>query len=450
MIHKFQQNGYFIVLDVNTGAIHLVDELVYEILEYNKPAQLTDGQLEDLREKYGRDAVADALDETKELIEQGLLYSEPAVYEADGEAYYMKALCLLVAQECNMRCAYCFAQEGEYHSRQEQHGPSLMNTETAHTAIDFLIKSSGERHNLEVDFFGGEPLLNFDVIKQTIAYARVQEKEHGKNIRFTLTTNGLLLDDEKAAFINEHMHNLVLSHDGRKEINDKHRGSGSYDKLTDKFINLANARDQDNYYIRGTFTAKNLDFAEDVLHLADLGFKQISIEPVINQNGELALDFSHIPELMASYDTLAKEMLVREQNGAGFNFFHFMMDLENGQCFSKKITGCGAGYEYLSVTADGRLFPCHQFTGIEKFALGDVFTGIKNPGISERLSACNVINNEICQDCWAKYHCSGGCVANAYNENGNLDKPDEIGCTLMKKRIECALMIAAARASGGA
>ena len=408
MIHKFQQNGDFIVLDVNSGD-------------------------------------AGALAELDELVAEGLLFADTPGHEGAVANYTVKSLCLLVSQECNLRCAYCFAHEGAYH----QAGRGLMDAATAQAAIDFLISNSGDRHNLEVDFFGGEPLLNFDVVKQTVDYARKIEGAAGKNIRFTITTNGLLLDEEITNYINENMQNVVLSLDGRREINDAHRGAGTYDRLAAGFADFANRREQDNYYIRGTFTARNPDFAADVLHLADLGFRQISIEPVIAQKGDLRLDYSHIPQILENYDILAREILAREKNGNGFNFFHFMMNLENSPCFEKRISGCGAGYEYMAVMTDGRLYPCHQFAGIADFAIGDVFGGISDADIPKKLAGCNVVNNPICAPCWAKYHCSGGCIANAYAENGDINRPDEIGCILMKKRLECAIWLAAARAQQG-
>jgi len=440
MIHKFFLNSYFIIIDVYSGAIHIVDNIVYDILDYYPDKPITP-----LYEKYPAQALDEALAEIKQLESAGLLYSAPISYAVELCEPQVKALCLLIAQECNMRCGYCFAQEGEYNQGRR----GLMSLEVAKASIDYLLAASGNRHNLEVDFFGGEPLLNFDVIRETVKYARTAEKEFDKNIRFTLTTNGLLLDDEKLDYINEHMQNLVLSLDGRQEVNDKMRkttgGKGTYDILRERLIKAAESRKQNNYYVRGTFTAQNPDFAADVLHLAELGFKQISIEPMVGKTESLEITPEHIPKILAEYEALAIEMLAREKTGEGFNFFHFMMNLENAPCFAKRIAGCGAGHEYFAVTVEGKLYPCHQLTGVEDFALGDVFQGIQNPEISRRFAACNVFSNETCNACWAKFHCSGGCVANAWQESNNLEIPHEIGCILMKKRIECAVMIACAK-----
>jgi uncharacterized protein len=326
-----------------------------------------------------------------------------------------------------------------------------MSAEVGKRAIDFLIRSSGNRRNLEVDFFGGEPTLNFDVVKQIVVYARGLEKEHNKNFRFTLTTNGVLLDDAMISYINENMHNVVLSIDGRKETNDTMRkrigGQGSYDLIVPKFQKLAESRNQNNYYVRGTFTRNNLDFSKDVLHLAELGFKQISVEPVV---GDDAMDYTlkqeDLPFLYQEYENLATEILKSRKEGKRFNFFHFMIDLSGGPCVAKRLAGCGAGAEYLAVTPDGDLYPCHQFTGIEEFKMGDVDSGVINTEKRDDFDKCNVYAKEDCKACWAKFYCSGGCAANAFQTNGDVLKPYQLGCDLQRKRIECAIMIKAAEA----
>lgn len=358
----------------------------------------------------------------------------------------VKALCLHIAHDCNLGCRYCFAEEGEYHGDR-----SLMSYEVGKQALDFLVANSGNRRNLEVDFFGGEPTMNFDVVRKLVAYGRSLEEPYNKNFRFTLTTNGILLNDEIMEFANREMANVVLSIDGRKSVNDYMRptrnGKSTYDIIVPKFQKFAELRNQTNYYVRGTFTHHNLDFSEDVLHLADLGFKQISVEPVVAPPEEpYAIQEADLPQLMEEYDKLAKEMVRREKEGNGFNFFHFMIDLTQGPCVAKRLSGCGSGTEYLAVTPWGDLYPCHQFVGQEQFKLGNVYDGIQAEEIRDEFKLCNVYAKEKCRNCFARFYCSGGCAANSYNFHGSILDAYDIGCELQKKRIECAIMIKAALA----
>lgn len=447
MIHKYSMNGLFIVLDVNSGAVHVVDEIVYDILDFYKELPLDEIILK-LKDRYSADAVREAYGEIKELENEKLIYTEDVYKEVipliERRDPVVKALCLHIAHDCNLKCKYCFAEEGEYHGKRE-----LMSLEVGKKAIDFLIKASGKRKNLEVDFFGGEPLMNFDVVKGIVEYARSIEKENNKNFRFTITTNGILLNDDIMKYINENMHNVVLSIDGRKEVNDRMRpragGQGSYDNIVPKFQKLAESRNQTDYYVRGTFTRHNLDFEKDVLHLADLGFKQISVEPVVADPSEdYAIQEEDLPVIFEEYEKLAKEIIKRRKEGKWFNFFHFMIDLTGGPCVTKRLVGCGSGTEYLAVTPTGDLYPCHQFVGQEQFKMGTVDTGVVNTDIRKNFEQCNVYNKPVCQNCWAKFYCSGGCVANSYNSHGDLITPYEIGCEMQKKRIECAIMIKAA------
>ncbi len=447
MIHKYSMNGYNIVLDVNSGAVHVVDDAVYDVLDYYKEKS-KDEILEILKDKYTQDEINEAYSEIVELEKEDLLYSEDIYEEVipkiERRNPVVKALCLHIAHDCNLKCKYCFAEEGEYHGKR-----SLMSFEVGKKAIDFLIKASGTRRNLEVDFFGGEPLMNFGVVKQIVEYARSVEKENNKNFRFTITTNGILLNDEIQEYINQNMHNVVLSIDGRKEVNDKMRvragGQGSYDTIIPKFQKLAESRNQTDYYVRGTFTRNNLDFSEDVLHLADLGFKQISVEPVVADEKEsYALKEEDLPVIFEEYEKLAKEMLKRKKEGKDFNFFHFMIDLTGGPCVTKRLVGCGSGTEYLAVTPEGDLYPCHQFVGMEQFKMGDVDTGVVKDDIRCNFENCNVYSKPKCKECWAKFYCSGGCVANSYNTHGDLITPYEIGCELQRKRTECSIMMKAA------
>ena len=449
MIHQYKNNGYNIVLDVNSGAIHVVDDTTYDIIALYEEKDLPEIQAE-LKDKYPEELISECYEEVKELAEDGQLFTkdeyEDYIMDFKKRQTVVKALCLHIAHDCNLACRYCFAEEGEYHGRRE-----LMSYEVGKAALDFLIANSGNRRNLEVDFFGGEPLMNFQVVKDLVAYGREQEKIHNKNFRFTLTTNGVLLNDEVMEFANKEMANVVLSIDGRKEVNDHMRPfrnrKGSYDLIVPKFQKFAESRHQDKYYVRGTFTHFNQDFSQDVLHLADLGFKQISVEPVVAPpEEEYAIREEDLPKLFAEYDALAAEMVERKKSGRDFNFFHFMIDLEGGPCVAKRLSGCGSGTEYLAVTPWGDLYPCHQFVGNEEFKMGTVFEGVKNTELRDEFKCCNVYAKKKCRECFARFYCSGGCAANSYNFHGNINDAYDIGCELQKKRIECAIMIKAAMA----
>ena len=455
MIHEYKNNGYNIVLDVNSGAVHIVDDIVYDLIPLmEEDADIADEELcSRLGGRYSAEEVAEAAGEIRELKAAGALYA-PDDYEEYVTGFtkgrlahpVVKALCLHIAHDCNLRCRYCFAEEGEYHGRR-----ALMSYEVGCRALDFLIEHSAGRRNLEVDFFGGEPTMNFKVVKKLVEYGRSREKETGKNFRFTLTTNGVLLDDEILDFANKEMHNLVLSIDGRKEINDRMRptasGKGSYDVILPRFLKAAESRHQTDYYVRGTYTHYNTDFASDVLHLHDLGFEQISVEPVVcDPSMPYALTEEDLPVLLKQYDILAKEIIKRRREGRFINFFHFMIDLEGGPCVAKRLSGCGAGGEYLAVTPWGDLYPCHQFVGEERFLLGNVYDGIINTDISKDFGSCNVYTKPECRECFAKFYCSGGCMANSWHATGNINGNYSLGCTLQRKRVECAVMVKAALA----
>ncbi len=472
MIHQYKNNGYNIVLDVNSGMIHVVDDLAYDIIELyetNDKGSIVSAMVE----KYtipenmrlitaGNDKDADftenieslvrqiheVIEDIEELKKDGALFSadvyENYIKDFKQRSTVVKALCLHIAHDCNLACRYCFAEEGEYKGDR-----SLMSLEVGKRALDFLIENSGSRRNLEVDFFGGEPLMNFDVVKELVVYGRNLEKIHDKKFRFTLTTNGVLLNDEIMEFANQEMSNVVLSIDGRKEVHDFMRPSrnkkGSYDLILPKFQKLADSRNQTNYYVRGTFTHHNLDFSEDVAHLADLGFQQISVEPVVAlEDEEYAIKEGDLPKLFQEYDKLAKLMLDRKKEGKDFNFFHFMIDLTGGPCVAKRLSGCGSGTEYLAVTPWGDLYPCHQFVGIPEYLMGNVFDGILKKEIREEFRYCNVYAKDKCKDCFAKFYCSGGCAANSYKFHGSINDAYDIGCELQKKRVECAIMLKAA------
>ncbi len=468
MIHLFENNGYHIVLDVNSGSVHVTDELAYALIPaledkvvsgadkektVDEAVKIFKESLSDkVSEEVSDDDIRETVREIFELYEAGVLYSkdiyEPYINEFKKRVPVVKALCLHIAHDCNLTCKYCFAGEGEYHG-----GRGLMSFETGKKALDFLVKNSGSRRNLEVDFFGGEPLLNWDVVKKLVEYGRSIEKEHDKNFRFTLTTNGVLLNDEILDFVNKEMGNIVLSVDGRKEVHDRMRpfkgGQGSYDLIIPKFKKVAESRNQMNYYVRGTYTHFNTDFAKDVLSLADLGFKQISVEPVVaDPKFDYAIKDEDIDILCEQYDILAREMIKREKEGKGFNFFHFMVDMEGGPCVYKRLSGCGSGTEYLSVTPWGDLYPCHQFVGEEKFLLGNVDEGITNKALTEEFKETNVYSKKECKDCFAKFYCSGGCAANSFHFDGTINGAYETGCKLQRKRVECALMLQAARDEG--
>ena len=466
MIHQYKNNGYNIVLDVNSGSVHVVDDIVYDIIpavekqllqKERKPEEVFSNIMREYEQgsirtekNYTEAVLKEAVEEILELYAAGMLFTED-IYEkyiaGFGERQtVVKALCLHIAHDCNLACQYCFAQEGEYHGRR-----ALMSFEVGKKALDFLVAASGNRVNLEVDFFGGEPLLNWDVVKRLVEYGRSIEKEYHKKFRFTLTTNGILLNDEILDFANREMSNIVLSIDGRKEINDKMRphrgGQGSYDEIVPKYQKTAESRNQMNYYVRGTFTHYNQDFAEDVKHLADLGFEQISVEPVVaKEDADYAIREEYMPYLLQEYDKLALEYLKRRKEGKAFNFFHFMIDLEGGPCVAKRLSGCGSGNEYLAVTPWGDFYPCHQFVGNEDFLMGNVDEGITRTDIRDTFKSCNVYTKEKCKDCFAKFYCSGGCAANSYQFHGNIHDVYDLGCTLQRKRIECAIMIKAALA----
>ncbi len=451
MIHQYQLNGYNIVLDVNSGAIHVVDGLTYDMIAEYKERE-KDELIADMAAKHGvtKEEAAEAYGEIGELEVSGELFSEdeyePYIDNFKKRPTVVKALCLHIAHDCNLACRYCFAGEGEYHGER-----ALMSYEVGKKALDFLVANSGNRRNLEVDFFGGEPLMNFQVVKDLVAYGRSLEKERDKHFRFTLTTNGVLLNDDVMDFVNREMDNVVLSIDGREAVHNRMRpfrnGGGSYDLIVPKFRKLADSRGQERYYVRGTFTRNNLDFSEDVLHLADLGFKQISVEPVVAQESDdYALREEDLPKLFEEYDKLAAEMVRRHGTEKDFNFFHFMIDLEGGPCVAKRLSGCGSGTEYLAVTPTGDLYPCHQFVGNPDFLMGNVKDGVLRTDIRDEFKECNVYAKPKCRECFARFYCSGGCAANAYNFHGDIHEAYDVGCALQKKRIECAIMIKAATA----
>ena len=451
MIHKFKFDDLYIVVDANSGAIHCVDDVTYNVLDYYGNLDLEEIS-EKLGDSYSLTQIQESCGEIAEIQKAGLLFS-PDIYEEHvtkrvGRDAVVKALCLHVAHDCNLRCRYCFAEEGEYHGAR-----SLMSAEVGKASLDFLIRESGSRKNLEVDFFGGEPLMNFGVVKEIVEYGRSLEEKSGKKFRFTMTTNGMLLDENKLDYINKEMYNLVLSLDGRKEINDKMRkcinGASSYDIIVPKFQKAADSRGQTNYYLRGTFTAENLDFAEDVKHMAELGFKQISVEPVVSdENAPYSIKNEHLDGICKEYEKLTKYLIDENEKGAGLNFFHFMMDLTGGPCVWKRTSGCGAGSEYLAVTPEGELYPCHQFVGIDGFRVGDVFSGVMNKETGKEFDGCHIYSKEQCRKCWAKFYCSGGCNANAYNQNGDIFKVYEPGCVMQKKRTECAIAMAVKKSLG--
>ena len=462
MIHQYKNNGYNIVLDVYSGAVHVVDDLCYDVIEQLnageteptvdslKSLETKENLIASLKDRYAEPDLNDALSDVIELAENRQLFAKD-IYEGmidvvKKQKTVVKALCLHIAHDCNLACKYCFAEEGEYHGRR-----ALMSYEVGKKALDFLIANSGNRHNLEVDFFGGEPLMNWQVVKDLVAYGREQEKLYDKHFRFTLTTNGVLLNDEIQEFLNKEMDNVVISLDGRKEINDQMRpfrnGKGSYDLIVPKFQKLAESRNQEKYYIRGTFTRNNLDFSNDIMHFADLGFKQMSIEPVVGDESDpYAIREEDLPQIMEEYDKLAQMMIAREKEGKGFNFFHFMIDLNGGPCVYKRMSGCGSGTEYLAVTPWGDLYPCHQFVGQEDFLMGNVDEGIKKPEIADDFRDCNVYSKDKCRDCFAKFYCSGGCMANSYNFHGTIHDTYDVGCQMQRKRVECAIMMKAALA----
>lgn len=449
MIHKYKLNGYNIVLDVNSGAVHLVDDISFDMLDYlNKDMtkKIPKSLITELSSKYSPNDIHEAYDELYSLYKNNVLFSNDQ-YEQFAKTMQnspVKAMCLNVAHDCNLRCEYCFAAKGDF-----SRGRMLMSFDIAKKAIDFLIKHSGSKHNLEVDFFGGEPLMNFDVVKETVKYARSIQKKHNKNFRFTITTNGLLLTDDKIDFINKEMSNVVLSLDGRKEVNDRLRVTpnmkGSYDTIVPKYQKLVSKRKDKDYYIRGTFTTYNLDFTNDVMHMNSLGFDQLSIEPVVSDPKlEYSIKEKDISKVFNEYETLAKEIIKQRKNKNYFNFFHFMVDLDQGPCAIKRLRGCGCGNEYIAVTPEGDIFPCHQFVSNDEFKMGNLNDESFNLDMKKMFSNANVYTKETCKDCWAKFYCSGGCNANNYEYEGSILKPHKISCELEKKRLECAIMIKAA------
>ncbi|HBE9250856.1 TPA: thioether cross-link-forming SCIFF peptide maturase [Clostridioides difficile] len=448
MIHKFSMNGYNIVLDVNGGAVHVLDDVAYDLLDFYKEKSKEE-ILEILKSKYQEEKINEAYEEILNLEKEGLLYTEDTYQYHPSFVHrepVVKALCLNVAHDCNLKCKYCFAAQGDFGGEKE-----LMSFEVGKAAIDYLIANSGSRKNLEIDFFGGEPLMNFEVVKQLVDYGRSVEKDYNKNIRFTITTNGVLLNDEIIDYINENMHNVVLSLDGRKEVNDNMRPTlndkGSYDITLPRFKKLVEKRAKDKYYyIRGTFTRDNLDFSKDVMHFADLGFKLTSVEPVVgDKSNPYALREEDLPKIFEEYEKFAVEYADRQLQGDGFKFFHFMIDLNQGPCVIKRITGCGAGNEYLSVTPNGDIYPCHQFVGNEEFKMANIFDEeiVLPENLKNMFREAHVYTKEECKQCWNKFYCSGGCHANAINFNNDISKPYELGCEMQRKRTECSIMIQA-------
>ena len=455
MVHQYKLNGYNIVLDTASGSVHTVDDVAYDIIEMYKelPAEeITDRILEKYKDTadVDRAEVLECLEDIAALEKAGKLFSkdeyEDLAISFKNNSKVIKALCLHVAHTCNLNCSYCFASQGKY-----QGDRALMSFEVGKQAFDFLVANSGTRRNLEVDFFGGEPLMNWDVVKQLVAYARSIEKEHNKNFRFTLTTNGILIDDEIIDFLNKEMSNVVLSLDGRPDVNDHFRrdyaGNGSYERIVPKFKRLVEKREGKGYYMRGTFTHNNVDFTNDIFHMADLGFTELSMEPVVcPPNDPYALTDEDLPKIFEQYEILAKEMIKRKKEGRGFTFYHYMLDLKHGPCIYKRITGCGSGTEYMAVTPWGELFPCHQFVGDPKYSLGNVYDGVTNTEIQDEFRSCNAYARPECKDCWARLYCSGGCAANSYHATGSISGVYKYGCELFKKRIECAVMMQVAEA----
>ena len=455
MIHKFSQNGYYIVLDVNSGAVHVLDELCYDVVDYTGPgmtSECPEEALAALSKKYREGDIREAYAELLDLTRKGHLHASDddyAVYAKQGVESPVKALCLNVAHDCNLRCEYCFASKGDF-----GHGRKLMPLEVGKKAIDFLIEHSGKRHNLEVDFFGGEPLMNFEVVRGVVDYARLLEPVHNKNFRFTITTNGVLLNKENMEYINREMSNIVLSLDGRREVNDRLRvfenGSGSHDTIIPKYQELIASRDRGkDYYVRGTFTTHNLDFTEDVKYIRSLGFDQISIEPVVS---DPKLDYSiqetDLKTVYREYEKLADYILAQKKAGDSINFFHFMIDLDQGPCAIKRLRGCGCGNEYVAITPEGDIYPCHQFIGTDGYwKMGSVLDDTFREDIKKRFSKANIYGKPACRECWARFYCSGGCNANNQQYAGDVLGQHKLACDLMKKRLECAIMIKVALAA---
>lgn len=447
LIHKFKQGENFFVLDVNTGAVHIVDELVYDLVDDNR-LRSKEELVADFGQKYGEDVISEAYEELLQLIDEEILYTkdqyEDIAHSSMDDRDYIKAVCLNIIHGCNLRCKYCFADDGEYHGHK-----GVMTIETAKKAIDYVVKRSGPRRNIEIDLFGGEPTMIMDTIKEIIAYARENEKQWKKNIRFTMTTNATLLNDEMMDFMDKEMGNIILSLDGRKEVNDNVRikvdGSGSYDDIIPNIKKMIEKRSSDKlYYVRGTFTRANTDFYEDVKAMVEEGFREISIEPVVLEDGHpLALREENLPKIFENYDKLYYEMARRKKEGDEFNFYHFNIDLNGGPCVYKRISGCGAGFEYVAITPQGEVYPCHQFVGKEEFKLGSIYDDTYDNELGKTFKKAHIYNKPKCKECWARFYCSGGCQANNFNFNGDMNIPYDIGCQMQKKRIECAIALKA-------
>jgi len=451
MIHQYKLGGINIVMDICSGAIHAVDDVTYDLIARYESSD-KESIIDELSGQYNlpKSEISEIYDDVTELKDMGKLFTEDTFEPMAGElkartSGVVKALCLHIAHTCNLNCSYCFASQGKYHGDR-----ALMSLEVGKRALDFLVENSGSRHNLEVDFFGGEPLMNFQVVKDIVAYARSIEKEKNKNFRFTLTTNGMLIDDDVIDFANREMSNVVLSLDGRKEIHDRYRvdysGNGSWEKIVPKFQELVKAREGRNYYMRGTFTHANPDFLKDIQTMLDLGFNELSMEPVVSSPDDAsALTMEDKAIVMEQYEKLAELMLERDRQGRPFTFYHYMIDLEGGPCIYKRISGCGSGTEYMAVTPWGDLYPCHHFVGDDKYKLGDIWNGVSNTDIQAEFASCNVYARKECRDCWARLYCSGGCAANAYHSTGSVKGIYEYGCDLFKKRLECAIMVEVAK-----
>ena len=458
MVHQYKLNGYNIVIDEGSGSVHSVDEVAYDMIAMY-PTMTKETICKELLSKYknnstvNKEDLEECYNDITELKANGQLFADSSYAEKavdfKNRSRIIKALCLHVAHTCNLNCSYCFASQGKY-----QGDRALMSFDVGRQAIDFLIQNSGTRRNLEVDFFGGEPLMNWNVVKEIVQYARSIEKKYNKNFRFTLTTNGMLIDDDVIDFANKEMHNVVLSLDGRKEVHDRlrvdYQGKGSYDRIVPKFRRFVEKRGDKGYYMRGTYTHNNVDFTNDIFHMADLGFTQLSMEPVVcSPNDPYALTEEDLPTLYEQYEILAKEMLKRKKDGRPFTFYHYMIDLEHGPCIYKRVAGCGSGTEYMAVTPWGELFPCHQFVGDEKYSLGDIWQGVTNIEVQDKFRKCNVFARKECDSCWARLYCSGGCAANSYHATGDITGIYEYGCKLFRKRIECAIMLKVAEEEEG-
>lgn len=446
MIHKFKAKDMNILLDVNSGGVHIVDDITYELLDEVQPPfekECPKGVLSRFSQKYKEEDVKESYDEILSLYEGKLLFSDDIYGDFANTAVEspIKAMCLHIAHDCNLRCKYCFASTGDFGT-----GRKLMPFETGKAAIDFLLEKSVGRENLEVDFFGGEPLMNFKVVKQIIEYARSKEKEFGKHFNFTITTNGMLLTDDKIDYINKEMFNVVLSIDGRREVNDRMRvrvdGSGCYDKIVPNFKKLVEKRGDKEYYVRGTYTKYNLDFSDDIMHLYEAGFDEISVEPVMEDpQVEYAITEEDLDRIYQEYDKLVDRIEEVKKRGEHINFFHFMIDLDQGPCVVKRLRGCGSGNEYVSITPDGDIYPCHQFVGHEEYKMGSLEDGSFNEEIKKEFAGAHVYSKPACQECWAKFYCSGGCNANNYIYNGDIHKAYELSCKIQRKRLECAILM---------